>query len=112
MNDIDCRSININLQRLYHHPGFPNGERLSCPIFQQDKFNHIRSIPLESIPTLKIEFESEGLPEFSESEIFEVNRFMDAFDEGRGWHVSPRLQLMEKVYTAFSLTPSATLQAK
>jgi hypothetical protein len=89
MNDIDCRSININLQRLYHHPGFPNGERLSCPIFQQDKFNYIRSIPLESIPTLKIEFESEGLPEFSESEIFEVNRFMDAFDEGRGWHVKP-----------------------
>jgi len=24
MNYIDCRSININLQPLYHHPGFPN----------------------------------------------------------------------------------------
>ena len=89
MTDVDCRGVNGNLHRLYHHPGFPNGENLACPIFQQDKFNYIRSIPLESIPTLRIEIQQEGSPGFSDTEISEANRFMDTFDEGCGWHVKP-----------------------
>lgn len=86
---IDCRAVNVNLQRLYHHPGFPNGEQLSCPIFQQDKFNYIRSIPLLTIPTLQILIHPQGSDELSPSEVREINQFMDTYNEGCGWHVKP-----------------------
>jgi len=89
MIDTDCRIINENLQRLYHHPGFPNGDQLSCSIFQQDKFEYIRSIPYQTIPTLKIDIQPTGLLSLSEREATEVSRFMDTYDEGCGWHIKP-----------------------
>jgi hypothetical protein len=89
MKGTDCRIVDPNIQRLYHHPGFPTGEELSCSIFQQDKFKYIRAIPMETIPTLQLQFESEGPPDLSVRETGEINRFMDTFDEGCGWHVKP-----------------------
>ena len=89
MIETDCRVINQNLQRLYHHPGFPNEEQLSCSIFQQDKFEYIRSIPYQTIPTLKIDIQPIGLLSLSDRETTEISRFMDTYDEGCGWHIKP-----------------------
>ena len=48
------------VQRLKHHPGFPCGDALQCPIFTQDKFEYIKSVPQLCNPTLAIVLTADG----------------------------------------------------
>jgi hypothetical protein len=45
-----------NLARLRDHPGFPSGEQVMCPVFQQDKYSYLEALlPFKLIiPTLKV----------------------------------------------------------
>ena len=53
-------SLYAELQRLYHHPGFPAGDQLRCPIFTQNKWNYLEALPLgTTMPTFKIPISSE-----------------------------------------------------
>lgn len=40
--------------KLYHHPGFPSGDQLKCPIFTQDKFEYLSMLQDLANPTLKV----------------------------------------------------------
>ena len=42
------------LQRLRWHPGFPEGDELSCPVFTQDKMKYIRALAGMTMPTFAI----------------------------------------------------------
>ena len=52
--NFDCMSYLQDLSILQHHIGWPSAENLFCPIFTQDKFAYINSIPLICNPTLVI----------------------------------------------------------
>ena len=43
--------LESQLQRLYNHPGFPNGIQLSCPVFLQDKGEYLMNVPEYCNPT-------------------------------------------------------------
>ena len=49
----------IELKRLKYHVGFPNGINLNCPIFTQDKYGYISSVPGLCNPTMKIQLNDE-----------------------------------------------------
>jgi hypothetical protein len=60
----------LELQRLKHHRGFPNGDQLLCPVFLQDKYSYIKSLPCMTNPTLKIDLTMHGeLPDAMQDEI-------------------------------------------
>ena len=57
--------VNINMNKLYteimklqHHPGFPVGDNLQCPIFTQDKYTYLSVLMSKGLcnPTLKVDF--------------------------------------------------------
>jgi hypothetical protein len=70
------------LKRLRHHKGFPNGDSLGCPIFTQDKYNYISSVPSLTNPTLKIDIIDDQSDEILSGA---VDTFINANDEGCGW---------------------------
>ena len=47
-------SLLKHLHRLKHHPGFPTGDQLSCPVFTQDKIKYIKYLGDFAIPTFEI----------------------------------------------------------
>ena len=48
--------IYTEIQRLRPHPGFPNGDQVTCPIFKQDKFEYLNLLPsYMTMPTHKID---------------------------------------------------------
>jgi len=46
--DISPTEIYKELHRLRYHPGFPNGDFLNCPIFQQDKASYLKLLNFDS----------------------------------------------------------------
>jgi hypothetical protein len=42
------------MTRLKQHPGFPNGVKIACPVFTQDKIGYLQSIPSFVNPSLKV----------------------------------------------------------
>jgi hypothetical protein len=69
------------LQRLYFHPGFPNGDKLQCPIFTQDKFRYITYCN----KTIAIRLNELGVVD-NETKIF-IEKFTTENSEGVGWVV-------------------------
>jgi hypothetical protein len=69
------------LKRLRYHKGFPNGHNLECPIFTQDKYEYLRSVPSITNPTLRIEITE------VRSELLDgaIEKFIQENDEGCGW---------------------------
>lgn len=51
----DIVNLCSQLKRLKLHNGFPNNNKLWCPIFTQDKYEYIKACPGFCIPTIKIE---------------------------------------------------------
>ena len=49
------RDLYEELQRLRFHEGFPNGSKLSCPIFTQDKIKYLKLIDDVTLPTYAID---------------------------------------------------------
>jgi hypothetical protein len=50
MEDLQCQ-----LQRLKFHLGFPNLKKLECPVFTQDKYKYLSSMPMHKVNnTLKL----------------------------------------------------------
>ena len=47
-------SLLKHLHKLKHHPGFPTGDQLSCPVFTQDKIKYINYLGDFAIPTFEI----------------------------------------------------------
>ena len=43
--------LETQLQRLYYHPGFPNGIQLSCPVFLQNKGDYLLNVSQCCNPT-------------------------------------------------------------
>ena len=73
---------------LYDHQGFPTGNKLSCPIFTQNKFDYITSIAQLVNPTFVIELRKLSL----DTEILTENMGLDQFltlhnEGGNGWVV-------------------------
>lgn len=58
MLNFDMNELKKQLRRLSHHPGFPNGIYLTCPVFTQDKYNYLKILMENGScnPTLKIDF--------------------------------------------------------
>ena len=42
--DWGVRELDLELERLRSHVGFPSGEKLSCPIFTQDKIRYLNAL--------------------------------------------------------------------
>jgi len=68
-----------HLNRLNNHVGWPSGENLRCPVFQQDKYRYISKCPELTIPSLKLEFGRDWTDEILE--------FTSSHDEKHGWIV-------------------------
>lgn len=50
--DWSMRDVNLELERLKSHVGFPSGDKLNCPIFTQDKFRYLSVLaPQEKMTT-------------------------------------------------------------
>ena len=64
MKGTDCRIVDPNIQRLYHHPGFPTGEEL------RELFDFANSMPwfycLPSLPELNRLFQGDCLHNLKE----------------------------------------------
>ena len=41
--------LEIELQRLKFHLGFPNLTKLKCPVFLQDKYKYLQSLPVHKV---------------------------------------------------------------
>jgi hypothetical protein len=52
----DMVKLGDNLQRLYHHVGFPRSEELLCPVFLQDKYEYLYALGEDANPTMRIFF--------------------------------------------------------
>lgn len=48
--------LDVNLQRLKYHKGFPTGIELTCPVFLQNKYEYLKSLGAAANPTLRIDF--------------------------------------------------------
>ncbi len=71
----DIAVLYEQVQRLRYHPGFPSGAQLQCPIFTQDKFEYISSVPELCNHTLSIELTADG--NYHTAEISEkIDRYM------------------------------------
>ena len=91
--------VYLQLHRLRDHPGFPNGEQLSCPVFLQHKFQYLMALPEFVNPTLAVKLPraerivGEDAVEFNSSihstrfDVESINNFLDANNEGCGWVV-------------------------
>jgi hypothetical protein len=83
-----CSSIFAELARLRNHVGFPALGSIGCPVFQQDKFRYISSLPRDRIiPTEKIllPLSNEGEISFAEREA--LFKFLELTTEGSGYVV-------------------------
>ncbi|KAJ1380871.1 hypothetical protein B484DRAFT_411895 [Ochromonadaceae sp. CCMP2298] len=74
--------LQLQLQRLFDHPGFPTGSNLSCPVFTQDKFRYIAACADICNPTMKIEIAENGR---YENIYDDVMVFTGKYTEGCGW---------------------------
>ncbi len=48
------KDLETQLQRLRGHRGFPNSDNLACPIFLQDKYKYIQTVPEHCNNTLRV----------------------------------------------------------
>lgn len=89
---IDCRDISVQLNRLNGHIGFPSGIQLQCPVFQQDKYEYIDSMPQDMmIPSFKVPIvHKQGNYVVVTATIFLLDDFTEAYAHcGCGWVVKP-----------------------
>jgi len=69
---------------LKRHPGFPCGIKLFCPVFTQNKFKYLRSLPSHMhTPTLSFDFKQVH----SRRNYKVLDSFLNAHNEGNGWIV-------------------------
>ena len=45
----NMEDLKIQLQRLKYHLGFPNLAKLLCPVFLQDKYKYLSSMPMHTV---------------------------------------------------------------
>lgn len=50
----NMNELATEVQRLQYHRGFPNGTKLQCPVFTQDKYKYISAVPEFCNPTCKV----------------------------------------------------------
>ena len=85
-----CCDVFKELERLRDHPGCPSSHELKCPVFTQDKYLYLESLPQITNPTLRI-----PLPFSSQDgqcmEIKQrIREFIEAgYDEGEGFVLKP-----------------------
>jgi hypothetical protein len=65
--------VQEHLIRLKYHPGFPTGNQIKCPIFTQDKYEYIKAIQPNSIPTYILEMVQIGC-EFDATVLFDLKK--------------------------------------
>ncbi len=58
----NAKKLLAEMERLTYHPGWPSGDKLCCPIFQQDKFPYLVAVQDMCNPTLYIPLGSEVKP--------------------------------------------------
>ena len=74
------------LQRLRQHRGFPHGDTLNCPVFLQDKFAYLSSVPDITNPTLQIFLPTTDSPCVDKEQI---ELFCAENNHGNGWFLKP-----------------------
>jgi len=45
----DIEDLKTQLQRLKYHLGFPNLNKLNCPVFLQDKYEYLNKLPMHKV---------------------------------------------------------------
>jgi len=80
--------LQYQLQRLSTHSGFPNGNKLNCPVFLQDKYNYLNKLPFEKVnDTLQV-FLTEDIFYYTENNIEFVEYLKMSLlenNDGSGW---------------------------
>lgn len=63
----NMEDLYLQVQRLYRHYGYPNGEHLSCPIWTQNKFDYLSAITKYEFcnPTIKVELKADNLMDYT-----------------------------------------------
>jgi hypothetical protein len=96
----NAADVVFELQRLFMHPGFPNGPNLQCPIFLQHKFHYLLGLRqyvnptlAVQLPTLESSVDQHGTVTYvsatraNDFNLPEINSFLDQHNEGLGWVV-------------------------
>jgi len=91
MNGWNCSELFPMLDMLRDHPGWPCGDQFDCPMFTQDKYVYLSSLPSLTNPTLKVllPFDSRDEQTYHHAKLAIQEFASKDYQEGEGFVVKP-----------------------